>query len=69
MVIPVSNNNVNYGDNYEDNNISHNRAMIRKYIGNININRLKCSLYDDWGNIINLNGGDWNANFIADIKY
>jgi hypothetical protein len=69
MIIPVNKSNVNYGDNFEDNHISNDRGMVRNYIGNVNINRIKCVLYDDWGNIINLNGADWSINFIAKSKH
>lgn len=40
--------------------------LIREYFGPVNIERLGVSLYDDVGNLIDLNGTDWS--FILKIK-
>lgn len=42
---------------------------IRNYFGPVNIKRLKVTLYDDKGNVLNLNGGNWNVQLIFDCLY
>jgi hypothetical protein len=68
MVIPV-NNGILYGEHYLESNIAPTRTVPRIYFGNVNLNRIKCVLYDDWGNILNLNGGDWCGTFIVNIEH
>lgn len=42
---------------------------IRNYFGPVNIKRLGIKLMDDKGNILNLNGADWNVTIIFDCLY
>lgn len=42
---------------------------IRNYFGPVNIEKLKITLYDDKGNILNLNGGNWSVQLIFDCIY
>ena len=42
------------------NNISKDSTLIREYFGPVNIQRLKISLYDNYGFLVNLNGHEWN---------
>lgn len=48
------------------NNINKDSTIIRKYFGPVNIDKLKISLYDNNGFLVNLNGNDWN--FILQVK-
>tara|TARA_Y100001980_G_C14549192_1_gene330916 strand:- start:1366 stop:2919 length:1554 start_codon:yes stop_codon:yes gene_type:complete len=48
------------------NNIDKESTIIRKYFGPVNIDKLKISLYDNNGFLVNLNGNDWN--FILHVK-
>lgn len=41
----------------------------RKYFGPINLNRLKITLYDDRGHIINLNNSNWSFTLLVDQIY
>jgi hypothetical protein len=41
----------------------------RIYFGPVDIERLHVQLYDDKGNILNLNGSDWSMTIIVDILY
>lgn len=41
----------------------------RIYFGPVTIERLHVKLYDDKGNILNMNGTDWSITLIADILY
>ena len=68
-LIPVkhdSNNNtggyfVEFGGSMQDNK--------RIYFGPVNIERMRVKLYDDRGNILNMNGADWSFTIIAEILY
>ena len=41
----------------------------RTYFGPVNIDRMRVTLYDDKGNILNLNGADWGITIIATLLY
>ena len=41
----------------------------RKYFGPVSIERLKVSLYDDKGNLVNLHGHNWSFTMIIDELY
>jgi hypothetical protein len=41
----------------------------RTYFGPVNVDRMRVSLYDDKGNILNLNGADWGFTIIATLLY
>jgi len=42
---------------------------IRNYFGPVDIERMKVTLYDDKGNILNLNGADWSFTMISEHLY
>jgi len=42
---------------------------LRNYFGPVNIKRLGVKLLDDKGNVVNLNGADWNVTIIFDCLY
>ena len=52
---------VEFGGSLQDNK--------RIYFGPVNIDRMRVKLYDDKGNILNMNGADWSITLIADILY
>jgi hypothetical protein len=41
----------------------------RNYFGPVNISKLKVTLYDDRGNIVNLNQQDWSFTLIVEQMY
>jgi hypothetical protein len=41
----------------------------RTYFGPVNISRMRVSLQDDKGNVINMNGGDWSITIMAETLY
>lgn len=41
----------------------------RTYFGPVNISRMRVSLQDDKGNILNLNGSDWSITIVAETLY
>ena len=41
----------------------------RVYFGPVNLVRMRVTLIDDMGNIVNLNGADWNITLISEILY
>ena len=41
----------------------------RNYFGPVDIEKLRIKLLDDRGNIVNLNGLDWNIVLIAEVLY
>lgn len=41
----------------------------RTYFGPVNLVRMRVTLIDDMGNILNLNGADWNVTLISEILY
>jgi hypothetical protein len=41
----------------------------RIYFGPVNLVRMRVTLIDDMGNIVNLNGADWNVTLISEILY
>lgn len=42
---------------------------IRNYFGPVDIERMKVTLYDDKGNILNLNGAEWSFTMISEHLY
>ena len=42
---------------------------IRGYFGPVDIERMRVTLYDDKGNIMNLNGADWSFTMISEHLY
>ena len=60
-VIPIPNN-ITYGDNI----VLYGQDMStnsRDYFGPVTIERIKTSLLDDKGNLVDLNGADWSFTF------
>jgi len=51
------------------NNISRESSHIRNYFGPVNIERLKISLYDNNGFLVNLNNHDWNFTLHVEQLY
>jgi len=41
----------------------------RIYFGPVNLVRMRVTLIDDMGNLVNLNGADWNVTLISEILY
>jgi hypothetical protein len=41
----------------------------RTYFGPVNLVRMRVTLIDDMGNLVNLNGADWNITLISEILY
>lgn len=41
----------------------------RIYFGPVNVDRMRIKLYDDKGNILNMNGADWSFTLISEILY
>lgn len=41
----------------------------RKYFGPVDITRLRVQLYDDYGTLINMNGGDFSFNLSLEVVY
>jgi hypothetical protein len=41
----------------------------RTYFGPVNISRMRVSLQDDKGNVLNLNGSDWSMTIVAETLY
>ena len=52
---------VEFGGSLQDNK--------RIYFGPVNIDRLRIKLYNDKGNLVNMNGADWSITMIADLLY
>ena len=51
------------------NNISKDSTHIRNYFGPVNIQRLKITLYDNYGFLVNLNNHDWNFTLHVEQLY
>ena len=51
------------------NNISKDSTHIRHYFGPVNIQRLKITLYDNYGFLVNLNNHDWNFTLHVEQLY
>lgn len=51
------------------NNISRDSTHVRKYYGPVNIERLKITLYDNNGFLVNLNNHDWNFTLQVEQLY
>jgi hypothetical protein len=45
------------------------QANIRVYFGPVNIDRLRLRLFDDKGNLLNLNGADWTITILSEVLY
>jgi hypothetical protein len=41
----------------------------RTYFGPVNIDRLRVRLFDDKGNLVNLNGADWSFTLLCEMLY
>ena len=41
----------------------------RKYFGPVDVARLRVQLYDDYGTLLNLNGGDFSFNLLFEVVY
>ena len=41
----------------------------RKYFGPVDITRLRMQLYDDYGLLLNMNGGDYSFNLLLEVVY
>jgi hypothetical protein len=41
----------------------------RKYFGPVDITKLRVQLYDDYGTILNMNGGDFSFNLLLEVVY
>lgn len=52
---------VEFGGSLQDNK--------RIYFGPVNIDRLRIKLYNDKGNLLNMNGADWSITMISDLLY
>ena len=52
---------VEFGGSLQDNK--------RVYFGPVNIERMRITLYDDKGNVLNLNGGDWSVTLMSENLY
>ena len=51
------------------NNIPKDSNLIRNYFGPVNIQRLKISLFDNYGFLVNLNNHDWNFTIQVEQLY
>ena len=67
-IIPIKLGSAKMGDAYVDfsGSLQDNK---RVYFGPVNIERLRVKLYDDRGNIVNLNGNDWSVTIICESLY
>lgn len=57
-----------FGDMYVDISGSL-QDFRRQYFGPVNVERLKIQLYDDQGELLDLNGSDWSCTIIAEMLY
>ena len=67
-LINLEKNNLSLG-NYITENSSSLQTNKRNYFGPVDIEKLRIKLLDDRGNVVNLNGLDWNIVLIAEILY
>lgn len=67
-IISLEKNNLSLGQFITENSSSL-QTNKRVYFGPVNIERMRIKLIDDKGNIINLNGLDWNIVLIAETLY
>jgi hypothetical protein len=67
-LIPIKKGGMNTGDLYVEfgGSMQDNKRI---YFGPVNIERMRVKLLDDRGNILNLNGCDWNVTLICDLLY
>ena len=67
-VIPLKVGGLSFGDKY----IEFGSSLLqneRVYFGPVNISRMRATLRDDKGNIVNLNGADWSFSLISTHLY
>ncbi len=67
-VIPLKVGGLSFGDKY----IEFGSSLLqneRVYFGPVNISRMRVTLRDDKGNIVNLNGADWSFSLISTHLY
>jgi hypothetical protein len=67
-LINLEKNNLSLG-HYITENSSSLQTNKRNYFGPVDIEKLRIKLLDDRGNIVNLNGLDWNIVLIAEVLY
>ena len=67
-IIPVNQNGMAFGDVFVEkaNTIGLN---IRNYFGPVDIERIEVKLYDDKGNILDLNGSEWSFSVLTTQLY
>ena len=67
-LIPVKGGGLNTGNVYVEfgGSLQDNK---RVYFGPVNIERMRITLYDDKGNVLNLNGGDWSVTLMSENLY
>jgi len=67
-IIPLKKQGLDSGDTIVDlgSSLMYNT---RTYFGPVNISRMRVSLQDDKGNVINMNGGDWSITIMAETLY
>jgi hypothetical protein len=67
-VIPLKVGGLSFGDKY----IEFGSSLLqneRIYFGPVNISRMRVTLRDDKGNVVNLNGADWSFSLISTHLY
>jgi hypothetical protein len=67
-VIPLKVGGLSFGDKY----VEFGSSLLqneRVYFGPVNISRMRVTLRDDKGNIVNLNGADWSFSLISTHLY
>ena len=67
-VIPLKVGGLSFGDKY----IEFGSSLLqneRVYFGPVNISRMRVTLRDDKGNVVNLNGADWSFSLISTHLY
>jgi len=67
-IIPFDTDNLSFGDTITERVIVDN-VNERIYFGPVDIERLKITLMDDTGNILNLNGAEWTFTLISEELY
>ena len=48
---------------------SDKNKFVRKYYGPIDISKMEIAVYDDKGNLLNLNGQDWSMTLVSKHLY
>jgi hypothetical protein len=67
-IVPISTKGVQFGNIISETGSSL-QLNQRVYFGPVNLDRLRIRLIDDRGNLVDLNGVDWNIVLIADCLY